>query len=147
MGKKKCRFCKVRPANRNRSNHHLRPKWGNGDTSRRKKKDSCIGCHQNIHMLFSNKELYEKYNTVEKLRAELQRRLMLEALANMVLIEKMVEEGPVAQLEEQESCKLQVGGSTPLRASYDGSYGVNGNISGCQPEDSGFESRCDRMAL
>lgn len=63
-----------------RSNHHLIPKFRLN--YRDKKIETCLDCHQNIHRLFKNGELYEDFNTVNKLKIELQHRLMQEGLSN-----------------------------------------------------------------
>lgn len=80
MAKKKCIICKVKPVAKDRSTHHLKPKWGNGDTSREHPTDTCNSCHKDIHRLFRNGELYEKYNTIPKLRKELEHRRIQDAL-------------------------------------------------------------------
>lgn len=45
------------------SNHHLIPKCRGGSEC----EFICVDCHEAIHMLFSNKELENQYNSVESL--------------------------------------------------------------------------------
>lgn len=62
-----CPICKRELGKINVSKHHLVPKSKGG-----KHGETILIhniCHQKIHSLFSEKELKENYNTVEKLRA------------------------------------------------------------------------------
>jgi 5-methylcytosine-specific restriction endonuclease McrA len=61
-----CPFCK-RPAVYLKR-HHLVPR-SRGGKGPESTVGSCLACHRAIHALFSNKELAEKYNTVEALMA------------------------------------------------------------------------------
>lgn len=108
MKRKKCVICKTKPANKFRSRHHLKPKWGNGDTRRAGKKDMCIDCHRDIHHLFSNGELYETYNTVDELRYELNHRRMQRALAPWFELIEGKAKAPVVAMATHLPCKQKI---------------------------------------
>ncbi|BCM89249.1 hypothetical protein IAD21_01094 [Abditibacteriota bacterium] len=50
--------------------HHLTPRstLKKGETT--PTIDICAACHRQIHALFSNKQLHDEYNTLERLRDE-----------------------------------------------------------------------------
>ena len=87
----------------------------------------CKDCHDTIHYLFSNKELYHQYNELEILKEELKNRLIHETLGSfMFLIE---ENGAVAPNGlEHLPCKRTVEGSSPFSAL---GMWYNGNMSPC----------------
>ena len=62
-----CPICKRELGETNLSKHHLIPKSKGGKNGQTVLIHNI--CHQKIHSLFSEKELKENYNTIEKLRA------------------------------------------------------------------------------
>lgn len=124
MGKKKCAICKMKPANSGISNHHLVPKF-NGNR-RSGKTPMCLECHHRIHEQFSNKELFEEFNTLESLKHELANRLLREALDGFSFLigeaETMTANREHASVAQSGSApalyrfagERMVGGSTPL---------------------------------
>lgn len=94
MSRKRCQICKLKPANKKKSHHHLTPKY-NGN-HRKDKTPMCKDCHETIHRLFTNKELYEEYNELEKLKEELKNRLIGELLNGFNFLTEVAEEVNVA---------------------------------------------------
>lgn len=78
----------------------------------------CKDCHETIHDLFKNKELYEQFNELETLKAELKNRLVAQVFDGFDFLfeEMMREDGAVAPISEQPSCKRQVVGESPISA-------------------------------
>ena len=119
MVKKKCQICKARPVNRRMSNHHLVPKF-NGN-SRYGKTPMCIYCHQQIHDLFTNKELFETFHTLPALRKEFAMRLAGVVMNGFNFLTDEVDEGYASVAQSGRAPALYhvageriVGGSTPL---------------------------------
>jgi 5-methylcytosine-specific restriction protein A len=52
------------------TDHHLVPKSRLKKGAPVPRVDICSGCHRQIHALFTNRELADEFNSVEKLRAE-----------------------------------------------------------------------------
>ena len=61
----KCPLCKREVEKLTR--HHLRPN-GLNHPKGQEKALICLDCHRRIHILYSNEDLREKYNTLEKLK-------------------------------------------------------------------------------
>lgn len=80
MGKKeiRCQICGRKPTRKERTQHHLFPRIGNG--ARREKVAVCVYCHRDIHRRFRNMELYNEYNQVMKLKEELEYRRIAEMI-------------------------------------------------------------------
>lgn len=119
MGKKRCRICKTKPSNSGLSNHHLIPKF-NGNI-RSGKTPLCVDCHRRIHEHFSNRELFERFNTLESLRHELANRMLREALDgfNFLLEEVETTQASVAESAMRPPCIINAGerddvGSSPI---------------------------------
>lgn len=67
-GTRECQLCGEEIPRPERTRHHLKPK----SLNRHKSvfiAMLCKDCHQKVHDHFSNKELNEKYNTLDKLKA------------------------------------------------------------------------------
>ncbi len=79
MGKKKCVIFNKRLHNREKSNHHLRPRTKEHGREG-PKVPVFMDTHHKIHELFTNEELDNKYNTVDALRDELRERLISEVM-------------------------------------------------------------------
>lgn len=144
MGKKKCRICKERPPNRLKSDHHLIPKYIGyidgklHENLRRKDKiPMCKECHEWIHFLFTNKELYYEYSDLHVLKEELKSRLIHETLGQfMFLLEE--ENGTVAPTElEQPPCKRTAESSNLSSAFEERVCSIPVIMSGCQPDETG----------
>lgn len=61
----------------------------------------CIYCHQQIHDLFTNKELYEEFNTLPSLRKEFAMRLARQVLNGFDFLRETIEadHASVAQVD------------------------------------------------
>ena len=71
FGTKVCELCGDEVERQDRTRHHLKPK------SLNKHKSVftamlCANCHKEVHESFTNKELNEKYNTLDKLKHAIQ---------------------------------------------------------------------------
>lgn len=62
-----CQICERELGSKNISKHHLVPKSRGGRDGETIMIHNI--CHQKIHSVFTEKELCEKYNTVDKLRS------------------------------------------------------------------------------
>ena len=60
-----CTYCERDTPDRYLEKHHLTPRCKNGKETT----SVCIDCGDQIHNLFTNKELEHQYNTVEKLKS------------------------------------------------------------------------------
>jgi iron-sulfur cluster repair protein YtfE (RIC family) len=116
MGKKKCKLCKRKMANKNMSQHHLTPRYSghiNGEFHynhrRLNKIPMCKECHDTVHHQFTNEELYYEFNTLDKLKEELKSRVLDEVFGKFSFI--------VEEKKEQRA------------------HSISDIISGCQPDE------------
>ena len=73
----------------------------------------CIFCHTELHAMFTNEELYKKYNSVDTLRREFHHRL-IQRVINEWFEDKQktlyVDEPIPASVAQRESVRLVSGG-------------------------------------
>ena len=113
----KCFISKEFLTPKNRSDHHLKPRWEH------RIRDGRTPCsndrHMLIHRLFTNKQLYYYLNTEKKLKKTLNRVIKKKALADWFGGYYEVPNYPynkasVAPMEEQSVCNRIGGGSNPF---------------------------------
>ena len=76
----KCFICRQKLSPKNRSDHHLKPRWK--DRIRDGKTPCSKDVHALIHKLFSNKQLFYYLNTEKKLKKTFKRVILKKALAD-----------------------------------------------------------------